>query len=512
MTAAGAARASSGLESPDVGVPQLGRGGAWVARADDPLAAYMNPGTLATQATGVHLGVHLMFAESCYARKGPGGAPVPPSASSSDLIPAPGAPGGPDAEVCTEGGVFPNPQLAASLRVLDDLAIGLAVLGPHGVGTQEWPESVPYTSQLGGDTTQPAPQRYLVVTQDSVIIQPTLSVSYAFTPDLSAGAGFVWGVASIDVVNFSEGTSSEGGDDFNQHQDLRSRVQAKDYFIPGFVLGGLWSPSDRVDMGAWFKWQDAVRATADLRIESRYWTPAGTKNEDPCPGEPSDCNITDEKEAGTLKLQIPMEAKLGVRYHHPRARGPRPGSTLGAPEGAARRVRDPLSEDLFDIELDLTWANNSAVDTIEVRFKKGLPVRGTDVGFVPTNADVPHEWKDVIGVRLGGDFVALPGLLALRAGGFFETKGQEDEYLNLDFAAVGWKLGVGGGATVRVGPVDVSAAFQHTFYGAIDNGGDGAIKAVSGDLSTNNRSVQSVNGGRLESSLTEFGLSGTVRF
>lgn len=516
ISAAGAARASSGIDSPDAGVVQIGRGGAWVARADDPLAAYMNPAALATQASGVHLGVHFMLQDQCYTRKGPGGSLVPPSATASDLIPAPGAPGGPDAEVCAEGGVFPNPQLAGVIRVHDRLAIGLAVLGPHGVGSQEWPESIPYTSEFGNETTQPAPQRYLLTSLDAVIIQPTLSVGFALTPEISVGAGFVWGVAFIDVVNFAEGTSAEGGDDFNAHQDLRSRVQGQDLFVPGFVLGGLWSPSSRLDVGAWFKWQDAMRAGTDLTIESRYWTMAGLKNENPCAGEAPDCNVTDEKDAGTLKLQIPMEAKLGVRYHHPRVGTARPSwATEGAAEGGAgtagRRVRDPMSEDLFDVELDFTWANNSAVDVLEVRFKEGLPVRGTDVGFVPRNADVPHEWKDVLGVRLGGDVVPLPGLLALRAGGFFETKGQEDEYLNLDFNA-GWRVGVGGGATVRVGPVDVSAAYQHTFYGAIDNGGDGVIQAVSGDLGTGSRSVQAVNGGRLETSLNEFAVSGTVRF
>ena len=50
------AQASSGLDSPDAGVVQVGRGGAWVARAEDPLAAYMNPAAMSFQASGIHLG------------------------------------------------------------------------------------------------------------------------------------------------------------------------------------------------------------------------------------------------------------------------------------------------------------------------------------------------------------------------------------------------------------------------------------------------------------------------
>jgi hypothetical protein len=115
-------------------------------------------------------------------------------------------------------------------------------------------------------------------------------------------------------------------------------------------------------------------------------------------------------------------------------------------------------------------------------------------------------------VRVGGDFVVLPNLLALRAGGFVETKGQDDKYLNLDFH-VGEKVGIGGGATVRIGPVDVTAAFQHTFYGDIDNNGVGAIHGLSGDETTdNNRTRQAVNGGVLTSSLNEVALGGTLRF
>ena len=130
---------------------------------------------------------------------------------------------------------------------------------------------------------------------------------------------------------------------------------------------------------------------------------------------------------------------------------------------------------------------------------------------VTVNADVPHQWRDVIGVRLGGDYALIPDFLALRAGAFFETKGQDDEYLNVDFH-VGEKLGLSAGSTVRLGPVDASIAYQHTFYGAIDNGGKGKLQALSGDKSTGNRTVQAVNGGRFESSLDEIALGATYRF
>jgi long-chain fatty acid transport protein len=357
---------------------------------------------------------------------------------------------------------------------------------------------------------QPAGQRHLLIQSDALLLFPTLSLSYAITDSIHVGAGFIWGIANVEFTTFTEAISSSNQDDFDRNQELKVQLNARDLFIPGFVIGGLWSASENLDLAAWYKWQDALDGSADLLIRSKYWKAGGAVNES-ADGPENPANITDGDEIGTLKFAIPMEAKLGLRFHMPRLAQDRPSWAGPGDATSTRRVRDMLSEDLFDLELDLTWANNSAVDTIEVRFDPNIPVAGTSNGTVPVNGDIPHEWKDVLGVRLGGDFVVLPGRLALRAGGFFETKGQDDAYLNPDFH-LGTKVGVSGGATVRVGPVDVSAAYQHTFYGALDNGGKGTLRAISGDASTGFRSRQIVNGGRLETSLNEIALGASLRF
>jgi len=500
----GTARAASGIDSPESGVVQVGRGGTGVARADDPLATYFNPAAIASMKSGVHLGAHLMFLDRCFTRFGPGGTPVSPGGG----LPGPGAPGGPEPTVCADSPPFPNPQLAATFRINSNLAIGLAVLGPHAAGAQTWPESVPYTNQVGVQTMQPAPQRYLLTESDALIVNPTLSVGYAINDKFSIGAGFIWGVASIDFVNFSQALSAASEDDYAINGDVKASLGAFDGFIPGFVVGVHASPSKRLDIAGWFKWQDAVRTRTSLRLESAYWRAGGQKNENPCPNLPAGCNITEDEDAGNLKFQIPMEAKIGVRYHHPRKAGSLVPKT-------GMRVRDPIAEDLFDLELNFTWAHNSVVDNLEVRFDPGIRVNvpGGAPAEVPPNADIPHNWKDVLGVRLGGDYVVIPGFIALRAGGFFETNGQDATYLNPDFHG-GYRVGVGGGGTVRIGPVDVSLAYQHTFFETLDNGGDGRVKALSGDATPalGFRSRQTVNGGRLESSLNEVVLGGTYRF
>jgi long-chain fatty acid transport protein len=522
LTAGGRAAASSGIDSPESGVEQVGRGSAWLARADDPLAVYFNPAALAYQSSGVHLGAQLMFMNRCFTRKGDGGAPVSPG----NNLPGPGAPPDPNrpkqvapaADVCSKAGAFPNPQLAATFRLGDRVGLGIGVVAPHATGSNVWPESVPYTHRSGEPLTQPAPNRYLLVSNEATIIFPTVSVGFALTDTLSVGAGFLWGIATIHNVNFSEGISPLGSatgiTDRYENSDARTELTAKDLFIPGFVLSALWSATSNLDVAAWFKWTDRVRADhADLRLTTPYWDASlGTPAEDVCAGSPDpQCNVTDAKGKGSLTFTIPMEAKLALRYHMTRKDADRPA--LAADGTSLRRVRDPLRDDLFDVELDFTWANNSAVDSFEVRFPTGaqaITIKGAGT-TVPENADIPRKWKDVVGVRLGGDLNILRSRLALRAGGFFETKGQRDDYLALDFD-LAERIGLSGGATVRLGPVDVSAAYQHTFFGTLDNGGKGAVHALSGQRDAGFRSRQAINGGVLKASLNEIGLSGTVRF
>jgi long-chain fatty acid transport protein len=161
-----------------------------------------------------------------------------------------------------------------------------------------------------------------------------------------------------------------------------------------------------------------------------------------------------------------MEAKLGVRFHQPL-------------KGAAdEHTRDPMAQDLFDAELDLTWANDSAFDNLQVRFPGDafgngtLPANPAIPATIPANADVRHHFRDVFGARLGGDFVAIPAVLAFRAGMFLESQAADTVYQNLDFASAG-RLGLAAGASYRVNVGSTSfefmAGYGHIFFGTLSN-------------------------------------------
>ena len=144
---------------------------------------------------------------------------------------------------------------------------------------------------------------------------------------------------------------------------------------------------------------------------------------------------------------------------------------------------------MWDLELDLTWTNDSALDTLQIRFPdnpNALPVNGISGGIVPPNADVPHNYQDVVGVRLGGDYNAIPNKLAIRAGAFFESAaarsyGGQNIYMATDFMS-GNRVGLSLGATLRIplkkdapptegGAIELSLGYMHMFVTDLSNDG-----------------------------------------
>lgn len=488
------AAASSALESPDTGVVQLGRGGAWLVRADDPLAVYVNPAALVTQGHGVTVGTQLLFLRRCFDRVSADGSRPSPG---QDLAAPPN-------ETCADVSPYPNPQLAASFRLHQRVALGVGVLSPHGVGAASWPASRVYPDRTGL-TEHPSPQRYLLLSSDDLVLWPTLSLGVAATRELSFGAGFVWGVAALDFATMTEAISpprdASEPDDFTN--DVRARVRGFDGFVPGLVGSVLWSPSKIVSLAAWARWSDAIRMRVRLTTQASPYT-AGGRIDAASVADPA--NRTDVEDAGELRLAIPAEAKLGVRFRLPRSDVLSPRWGLGH----GGWIQDPLSSELFDVEIDLTWAGNGAVDALDVRFDPGIQIRPT-TGFVPEDASVAHGWRDALGVRVGADVAVLPDLLALRAGAFFESSAANAQQVQIDFQP-SERVGLGAGATVRLGPVDLSVAYQHTFFGAIDNDGTGTLHAISGDRSTGERSRQVVNGGRATAALDELGFGATAHY
>jgi long-chain fatty acid transport protein len=514
VLASRAARATSAEEFPDNGSEQMARGGAWVARASDPLATFYNPAGLAGQATRLTLQGNISSQHTCFTRV------KAANDTTADAVAA----GGTYPQVCSSGGFFPDPQLAFAYQISPRLTVGIAVLGPSAVGATSWPE-------LQG--TQPSPQRYLLISSNALLLVPTIGVGWEATDGLRLGASFIAGTApSIDFVNAAPGLNEDGA--VPQNNDIRNELKVKAPFIPGFVLGAIWSPASDLDVAATFKWMDSIHAKGDVQTQANYFGPDKSKvvfgdtSEPYCytlaPGQPTPATAPCGKgDNGSVTVPIPMEAKLGVRYHKIRSI-PYDG-----------HVRDPMAQDVFDVEADFTYANDSAFQNLQIRFPDGIPANpGLAGSTIPPNADVPHKYHDVFGVRVGGDYNLLPDQFTLRAGAFFETQAANSVYQNIDFDAAD-RIGVAGGVQYRIRmgaekqrALDLMAGFGHVFFGTLSNNNPNnqGLPALAGTQCLNGatagagcsnggqpfRTVWPVNLGTITSSINVINVGASYKF
>jgi long-chain fatty acid transport protein len=493
LCAATGAGATDAQDFPDIGTEPLGRGGAWVARASNPLAAFQNPAGLAGQKSGVLGNVHLVFNRVCFLRKGDG--------AKLDL-----PPNGLDyPEVCNEnkGTPTPLPAVAGVFRATERLGIGLSIAPPNVYGTLRFSDTVEVRNSFGATQSVPSPQRYMLLEQGGLVLNATLSAGMEVVPGLRVGGGFVWGFAKYELANANMSLTPTPQPDGSWRDpvnaDVRAELRVADWFIPGATFGALYSPTASLDVGLNVLVQDAFDAHGDLTTRANYWTNNGVSN------DPESSDSADVEEGlGHFRLANPLEARVGVRFHLPRRASARPGGD-----------RDPLADDLFDVELDVSYTRNSAYDRATLRFPASpvVPVKGTP-GQVPQNNDVDFKVKrDSVGVRLGGDYVVLPAQLAVRAGGFWEPDVQNEQYANVSFLA-SQRVGVALGATYRLAMVDLEAGYMHVFVSEVDNGGDGRLLVVSGDAAATPpfRSPYGINGGRFRQSVNVVSIGATARF
>jgi long-subunit fatty acid transport protein len=486
----------------ETGVAQVGLGSAWVATADDPMAVYYNPAAMARQRTSIHFGADFMSLDRCFTRVNEDGSPVSPG----NGLPAAGTAGGPAATMCTTKTPRLNPGGGFVWRINDRWAFGVALLGPHGVPTLDWPETVSYP---GG--VEPAPTRFMMIHESAVLGYNVFSLGYNVNDKLSVGGGFTWGSLTGDISIFGEGVSPAvpagvtPTDSFITHQEVKLTVNLKDRYMPGIVASALWMPTSSLDGALWYRKSNRLEMKTSIRMQSRYWLPNGSPNTTPCAAnEPVDCNITDPPgDEGHSEFLVGQEVHGGLRFHRPR-------------DGASNEnfgVRDPIANDRYSVEGDVAWAGNGIVPDFHIYLDAGagLKINGLTNAFLPDETYIPKNWKDSWAFRLGSQYVLKPNRLALNVGTFFETAAQTatDIHLHFDVADRG---GIGGGVVLRAGRSDVILSYQRILWKALDNNGKGGIQALSGDVSAGNLSRQIVDGGKLTSKQDDFAVSYRVRF
>jgi long-chain fatty acid transport protein len=389
-----------------IGGQAVGRAGAFVAKANDLSAAYYNPAGFAlVKGTRLQLDNKFSYNHIEFQRE--------PVLDGMDVSQ-------PFAPVSNEPKFQPlDPLLGVATDFgLSDFAFALVVYANSGVSKLEFPVD-------GG-------QRYMMTKRDGIFINYSLNAAWRPHPKWSFGISpQVIAVPELTyqlVVNGAPANIPPPNGVSNNY-DILATVQGKDMFTLNAIVGAWFSPTPNIELGLSGQVLPAKIVT-DGPITLDFLNPTQT------------LPIVTERGRGlpaddvTIELPLPMWAKLGGRY-------------VG---------RNAAGAEVFDVELDVTYERWSVAERFTVDSNNLEGVAGATripVGVI----QVEKQWQDVFAFNLGGDYAAVPDLLTLRAGAYYETAAAQPEYSSVDFVT-GQQLGVTCGGTVRFGGLAVSLGYE----------------------------------------------------
>jgi long-chain fatty acid transport protein len=248
---AGVAHAG-GETFPDNGAQSIGRGGAFAAKADDGTALEYNLGGLAFQrGTRLTASVNLVGAFVDFTRAG------------SYSVPGAGYDGAPFPKVSNSGGVFPVPFFAASSDFGTDRFVGaVGVFGPSAYGQLKFPSFVTVNGQQA-----PAPQRYDFVSEDLLVAFPTVAASYRVLDNLAFGAAFHWVYSNIQfnqVAALPLGMPlCKSAED--PTCDVAVALKVSQGFAPSGSFGVMWHATPEWHFGANLRLPTSIEATGTVK-------------------------------------------------------------------------------------------------------------------------------------------------------------------------------------------------------------------------------------------------------
>jgi long-subunit fatty acid transport protein len=439
------------------------------------MGIFHNPATLLapTSRTDTTIALHTGFTELCYTRTlvvddGAGGR------SAGATLP----------EICSDAKASLVPVGASRFRINDQFALGIGVYSPPSVG-----KDVDYGNQHTGtpngamptSTSSLSSSRYLLMHQHILQVFPTIAAAWAPLKRLRVGASFGWGYTSFKFSNavFSRAVSMAGPPEIGGASDVGNYVSGKDTFTPRVQVGVWGQPVDALplELGASFTYTGNVETDdAKLRVKNLYteFYPAALTGA--LGLQQPGINQT-YKNTGVTVPAISV-LQLGARY----------AKKLARPVG---KGGDRLATERFDIELNLIMSFAERMKSVDVRPPADavvdVPGQGAFVPALtlqlPDEIKLPHRWQNQYGIRIGGDYNVIPGMLALRAGYSFESNGVKDGYHQLDFQP--WqRFGFMLGATVRIiDMIDISASYAYFVIPDVKNSVQdaGVPRVITGD-------------------------------
>jgi hypothetical protein len=441
---------AGGFELLPGGTRSVARGGAVAARAEDPMTLLHNPAGLSSlPGDRIMLNIDLPLHSMCFDAYGYYGWGVYNEARSEfgDALDDDYATT-PLPEVCNSAAILPLPSIAWAGKVSDDLTMGFGFVAPTLVPGLRFGGS-DGTISVGG-RAMPTPTRYQIIEQKvDFAFAPSLGLSYRFGPAFSLGGNLTVAMLSARtwaIQNQSSGTQPA--------TDWLAEVEASDLFIPSLTIGGLFEPTRALDIGVVARIVDGFDGSGQVTYETNTFHKGATSG--PIPFE------NDPIELAGVRVGLASVITLGVRY----------AGLLG---GEQKPDDDPMSSELWDVELDGSYTFNSLAGDNAVQSGDDVIIVSRVAGggsSSPAQEALPEitfdrHQLDSVAVRLGGSFSVVPRSFAVHGGGFFESRGIEASYASIDSFAFA-RVGVGLGVMLRLGKFDLFAAYGHIFQETLE--------------------------------------------
>ena len=455
---------AAGLYFSDRGVRPLGRGGAFVAGADDLGAIYYNPAGVADAGGQVLLDASWLHFTSDYTRR----------AQVAQVDPNTGQPTGTTwtrtfDPVHGTSPVLPIPTFAVSHDFgLERWSFAAGAFAPYSAITS-------YPETLG---SQPAPQRYSLITLDGSLLS-VVGAWAAYRPSrqlaLGAGVGALVGTFSSSVA-FTACVPERFVCATEQPDwDANSRLSVGPIVSPTGNLGAIWSPSETWRVGASFQlpvWVDApAKVSVRLPTASLF------------------ANASQDGQSGHVKFRLPWIARTGVEWR------------------GAEQTRVELAVVVEG------WQMHDRIDLVPddiiLRNVSGFP-SAYKVGAI----SIPRDFQNAWSLRLGGEKGILLGRyrIDLRAGAMYEKSAVPASHLSVLTVDLDKVVGTIGGS-LHVGSWRFDAVYAHIFGISADVGTDqAAIPQLNPVRSNPPSSPDYVNAGKYEARADVLGMGLAYQF
>lgn len=476
---------AGGFEFPDLGTVPIGRGAAFVARADTLDAWHYNPAGLAKGSGPALLvsgnAVHL---DSRFTRRGSGERVRPPGNAMVDVLDPAVDPNTDEPWPTVRNGkrFGPQPMVVFSWGDVGvrGLALSVGMSSASGFGGHDWPGT-------GG-------QRYVIGTGQFLFLSYGGGIAWRPNRYFAVGANFLAGFFDADftVATRQGAVGDQLNEEFASDNDVRIRV--RDRFVPSGNIGVLSHPIDALEIGASVRLPFRTRAHGSLAYRT------GPDN--------GDARLASRSRVD-LQQSFPTVVRAGLRAIHP----------------------------AFDVELDFVWENWRTVKKIDVAFSNPdrdvnpaellpaspyddpgllyLDTFGDGSVYSPLVAtDVPLGFRDTYSIRLGSDVEIWPGHLTARAGGFWQSSAYPRDHRTMSVRfPFTQQVGLGAGITWHAVPqLDVSAGYLHVFQPDVVVR-DGIVQANAfREPGESDKLGNVVNNGRYRASIDIFGLALQARF